>query len=214
MPTLKQYLFDPALTGSAFITDIGQDKHPWVRLDRTLFHPQGGGQKADCGNISGTPVLHVVKDGDEVNHYVDDTTVFQVGQPVEMCVDTQHRLSNSRLHSGGHLIASVGHRLFPQIKAVSGHHWPDEARVEFDGDALPDVVQFRASLEEALAQAIREDQPICVVGDPLVSRTIQINTDEPIPCGGTHAERTGQLNGISLTSVKIKGGKLRVSYHL
>lgn len=41
-----------------------------VVLDRTLFHPQGGGQPADAGWIDGERVETVLASGDDVVHIV------------------------------------------------------------------------------------------------------------------------------------------------
>ncbi|MCD6624952.1 alanyl-tRNA editing protein, partial [Klebsiella michiganensis] len=41
-----------------------------IELDRTLFHPQGGGQPADRGWIAGLAVEGVVSRGDSVAHIV------------------------------------------------------------------------------------------------------------------------------------------------
>lgn len=214
MPTLKCYLFEKNLTGSAVVAAIGQDDgQHWVRLDRTWFHPQGGGQKSDRGTISGVTTTHSAKVGDEVNHYVEDASVFVVGQEVPVEVDAEWRQANSTLHSSGHLIASVAHDRFPGLRAVAGHHWPGEARVEFEGEQLPDLEHFRRELAAGVLRAVEEDLPIFIVGDPLVARAIQVGTFAAIPCGGTHMDRAGELSALEVAGIKVKGERLRVSYH-
>jgi Ser-tRNA(Ala) deacylase AlaX len=39
-----------------------------IVLDKTVFHPQGGGQPADKGWIAGIPVESVLQQGDDVVH--------------------------------------------------------------------------------------------------------------------------------------------------
>ncbi len=213
MSTLKRYLFEKDLTGGAVVTATGQDGgRPWVRLSQTWFHPQGGGQKSDKGTIAGIPVVHVVKTEDEVDHFLELPSVFSVGQDVWIELDAEGRKANSTLHSGGHLIASVAHERFPGLKAIAGHHWPGEARVEFEGAELPDIEHFQKELIAGIAKAAQEHLPINVMGDPLVARTIQIGTFSAIPCGGTHLEQTSELNDLQVTNIKVKGGRLRVSY--
>jgi alanyl-tRNA synthetase len=210
--TLKRYLYEPTLVGSAVITEIGNDEQPWVCLSQTWFHPQGGGQKADKGTIDGIPVIHVSHSNGEVNHYVGTLTGLEIGKEVSLVVDPGWRQENAKSHTAGHLIAAITESLFPGIKAVSGHHWPGEARVEFSGESLPTADEVLKRLSDALSQAIGDGLPVKIIGDPLVSRAIQIGKFPAVPCGGTHLENLGLLGKVELIRMKVKSGKLRVSY--
>jgi Ser-tRNA(Ala) deacylase AlaX len=211
--TVKRYLFDTGLGGRAVIREVGNDGRPYVRLNQTWFHPQGGGQPSDRGRIGGQEVTHIAHaPGGEVNHYLASTAGLVVGQEVEVAVDAATRGANARLHTGGHLVATLVEQLFPGLTAVAGHHWPRESRVEFAGASLPPPERVRQSLPDAIARAIGEDLPVRVVGDPLTSRAVQIGPHRALPCGGTHLERVGLLGRLTVTGVKVKGGRLRVSY--
>jgi alanyl-tRNA synthetase len=211
--TIKDYLFDCSLTSSAVITAIGEDGGlPWVQLDCTIFHPQGGGQKADRGIIQDIAVTQVVYSGNNVSHYLETTENLHVGQPVSLNVDSDWRLANSQLHTAGHLIAALLESPFPNLKPVSAHHWPGESRVEFTGDNLPTSETIRNFLVAALKQAIQEDLPVVTLGSPTTVRSIKIGMFGAVPCGGTHLKTLGQLHDINLTGIKIKKGKLRISY--
>jgi alanyl-tRNA synthetase len=209
--TEKIYLFDPALTGRAVIKGLIGNR---VRLDQTLFHPQGGGQKADRGTIEGRPVLNVRHVDGDVEHQVESADGLRVSQEVTVEIDEAWRRSSSRWHSAGHLIAAVVERQWPSLKAVSGHHWAGEARVEFTGSGDDLVNEVAIQLPHLLAEAITEDQPVRISNDPLVDRTVVIGDYKPVPCGGTHVERTGQLPSVTIGKVRMKDGKLRVSYGL
>lgn len=209
----KHYLFESALGGSAVITEVIGGERPFVRLNQTWFHPQGGGQKADRGTIAGKAVVNVTHDDGEINHYLLDTDGLYVGQEVLIIVDAEWRDANARLHTGGHLIAALAEEAFPTLRASGGHHWPGEARVEFTGDDLPDPNEVLRVLGSKLDQAVTDDLPVQVLFED-ASRSIKIGGHAPVPCGGTHAVSTGRLNGIALTKVKVKGGKLRVSYQV
>jgi alanyl-tRNA synthetase len=213
--TTKDYLFDPKLTASAIITAIGQDNgQSWVQLDRTIFHPQGGGQKADRGSIQDIPVSQVVHSDGSVNHYLESTEDLQIGQLVSLYVDSDWRLANSQLHTAGHLIAALLEKRFPNLTPVSAHHWPGESRVEFTGDNLPTPEVIETHLTAALQKAIQDDLSLAVLGSSTTVRSIQIGTFGAVPCGGTHLQNLGQLNNVNLTGVKIKKGKLRISYEV
>jgi Ser-tRNA(Ala) deacylase AlaX len=211
--TVKRYLASADLAGAAAITHVGDDGRPFVRLSETLFHPQGGGQKADRGTVAGRAVTHVAHaEGGEVNHYLDSTDGLAVGDPVEFAVDAEWRRLNARWHTAGHLIAAAVEKLFPTLQGVAGHHWPDEGRVEFAPGDGANVEEVAARLPEALAEAVRADLPVRVVGDPFASRVVVVGDSRPVGCGGTHLASVGELGAVTVTRVKAKGGKLRVSY--
>ncbi|MGE3853469.1 MAG: alanyl-tRNA editing protein [Planctomycetota bacterium] len=219
--THRVYLVDASqLELTATVREVAPTDDParWrVRLDRTIFHPQGGGQKADRGTIGSAEVVGVsnAPDGD-VDHIVaGDTAPLAVGDEVALRVDEPWRSTNARYHSAGHLIAALVEARFPSCHATSGHHWPGEARVEFDiakDSPAPDATAIQAALEPDLVTAINENLPVRVVGDPFTARAVQIAEHAPVPCGGTHVPAVGALGAVSISRVRIKSGKLRVSY--
>jgi len=212
--TEKRYLMESTLAGEATITALGSDDQgDWIQLDRTWFHPQGGGQKADQGQVSGRDVLSVRHaTAGEVRHYLKDLEGLDVGSSVNLQVAPEFRDLSARLHTAGHLIAAVAESAFPRLRGVSGHHWPGEARVEFEGDRIPPRQAFEDALLEGMGDAIMEVTPVRIVGDPFSDRKIQIGDFPPISCGGTHLENLLGFRGIEITRVRQKGGRLRVSY--
>jgi alanyl-tRNA synthetase len=211
--TVKRYLASAELNGTATVTHVGDDGRPFVRLSETLFHPQGGGQKADRGTVAGRAVTHVAHaEGGEVNHYLVSTAGLSVGDAVEFAVDPDWRRLNARWHTAGHLIAAVVEKLFPTLQGVAGHHWPGEGRVEFTPGDGASAEEVAAKLPAALAEAVAADLPVRVVGDPFTSRAVVVGDSRPVGCGGTHLASVGELGAVTVTGVKTKGGKLRVSY--
>lgn len=103
-------------------------------------------------------------------------------------------------------------QLFPGLKAVGAHHWSGEARVEFVGENLPKSELVQMKLSEALKQAIQDNLSVSIIGDPIRSRAIQIGVFPAVSCGGTHLQNLGVLGQVKITAVKVKGGKLRLSY--
>ena len=137
--TDRLYLRDRSTAGRVRVVELGDGPDgSWVRLDRTWFHPQGGGQKADTGSIGGAAVRHVINDdAGDVLHLLESPASFAVGDEVDVQVDVERRTLHERVHTAGHLIAAVGEALFPHLAAKAGHHWPGEARVDFFGDEFP-----------------------------------------------------------------------------
>ncbi len=212
--TRKNYLSSPEMNGKAIVTEIQDSPQPIIRLNQTWLHAQGGGQKPDQGTINRIPVTHVAHNNGEVDHYVAEIDGFTVGQEVEVVVDAEWRRLNGRYHSAGHLIAVLTEERFPGVKAVGGHHWPGEARVEFVGDNLPAPDAVKEALPQVLDKAIQAKLPIRICGDPMTNRSIAIGDYPPIPCGGTHPDNTSALEKVEITQVRTQKGKLRVSYRL
>jgi alanyl-tRNA synthetase len=86
--------------------------------------------------------------------------------------------------------------------------------VEFTGEELLEPEAAQRLLSSAAAEAIMRDLPICQIGDALTNRTIEIAGFLPMPCGGTHVSHLSLLGKVELVHVKIKRGRLRVSYRV
>jgi alanyl-tRNA synthetase len=183
--TIKRYLAEPAtLSGTATVTQIIAAEKPIVRLAETWFHPQGGGQKADRGTIGPARVIHAAHNVSEVDHFVDDAGLLKIGESYPFEIDLNWRRLNAAYHTAGHLVASIVESKFP-LRALAGHQWPDEARVEFDG-AFEDFDRIKAILHEEIHKNLNENLDVQIVGDPYTDRAIKIGTYGAIPCGGTH----------------------------
>lgn len=216
--TLKQYLNDRSLEAQARVLDVRVETEAkaWVQLDRTIFHAQGGGQKADRGTLGGLPVLAVAHTSDgSVDHLVDlSSGMVERGQDVVLLVDAEGRALHSRYHTAGHLLADLVCARHAGLRAKAGHQWPGEARVEFEGQ-LPEANELTQHLLADLETAISADLPVRLVGDPFSSRAVQIGDYPVMPCGGTHVLHLRELGSVRVRSVKgTKHGGLRVGYEL
>lgn len=178
-----------------------------ITLERTLFHPQGGGQPSDSGTLGGIPVESVMTRGEEVVHIVAQP--LPVGETTQ-CVDAAVRHLHSRLHSAGHMIGQAGETF--GWRPVKAHHWPNEGRITFaagEGGTLPEAAQLLAIIRQwqndNLARRIDFDGGLRQVGFG----------DLPgYPCGGTHVARLSELGEVVITQVKMKKGQMVVSYTL
>lgn len=210
--TRKEYLAEPArLTGTATILECLPGQPAIVRMDRTIFHAQGGGQRADRGWIGSARVVHVVHNGDVVDHHVEDAAGLIAGTEVALQLDGDWRRLHAAMHTAGHLLAGVVESLYPDLKAVAGHQWPGEGRVEFVGEAGALDISIE-TINARLAADIASALPVSMVGDPFTNRAIRIGDYAPIACGGTHVGRLDDIAQASVRSVKAKGGKVRLGY--
>ena len=213
--TIKEYLRDGSLAGSVVVTECIDGERPIVRTSHTWFHPQGGGQKGDRGKIGDAAILdvrHAV--GGDVDHYVSSLSGLTAGNEYPFVVDVDWRRTNAIYHSAGHLLAAAFEEMFPGLKAINGHQWPGEARVEFSGECLTEAIQELNSVSARIEEIVQSGAPILVQGDPFSDRSIKIGDFAAIPCGGTHARSTTELGVIRIRTAKIKGGLLRVSYEV
>ncbi|KAL6193772.1 hypothetical protein ACLB2K_034856 [Fragaria x ananassa] len=146
----------------------GEDGRTGLVLDRTVFHPQGGGQPADTGfvGVAGSEVKFVVqdvrsKDG-VVYHYglVENSgeewaEEFDKGREVVLHVDESRRKLNSRIHSAGHLLdACMKNVGLGELKPSKGYHFPQGPYVEYIGIVPQKDLQSKQKELELEANAL------------------------------------------------------------
>ena len=178
-----------------------------VALDRTLFHPQGGGQPADAGWIDEIPVETVIARDDDVLHIV--ATPIEPGV-VKLRVDASQRQLHARLHSAGHLIGLAG-TAFGWLP-VKAHHWPGEGRITFSAKGSS-TLPHGASLLAKISAWQAEDLPRRVTFDGGL-REVGFGELPAYPCGGTHVARLSDIGQVTITQVKMKKGQMIVNYTL
>ena len=155
------YLFQGAAAVVSTGVDLNpkdQSELPFVVLDATLFHPQGGGQPTDVGTIScGSSyfkVSMVRQDADGIikhyGSYETSTSGFSEGDIVNLDIDGENRVKAAKSHTAGHLLDIAMQRaLAPadaggmsddmhasikgNMKGLKGYHFIKGSYVEFDG---------------------------------------------------------------------------------
>ncbi|TXT39016.1 MAG: threonyl/alanyl tRNA synthetase SAD protein [Comamonadaceae bacterium] len=181
--------------------------HYEITLDRTVFHPQGGGQASDVGHIGDLRVSKVVQKKGALVHCVN--TPLTLGE-VTLQVDSSARLLHSRLHTAGHLI---GHVLAPLgYIATRAHHWPGEARVYVS--PTPDSANAClsvADLQKRLDELIALDLPR-VTKMHEAHREIGFGELPAYPCGGTHVASTGEVGRCIIEDIGESENGLRIRY--
>mmetsp|Transcript_49391 Transcript_49391/g.99425 ORF Transcript_49391/g.99425 Transcript_49391/m.99425 type:complete len:339 (-) Transcript_49391:182-1198(-) len=175
-------------------------------LDKTIFHPQGGGQPTDMGTISAANAefsVSMVKEDRSTGLVLHtgrftrgSVTAFQQtqeaqspssssggqGQGLSLAVDQGRRRECARLHSAGHALdvamAKIGHA---ELKATKGYHFSDGPYVEYEGKLSPEA---KEALPGLLTAAIRD----LVAGAPAALATevrmVQKAEAKELLCGG------------------------------
>ena len=198
-----------------------------LRLDRTIFYPNGGGQPGDSGHLelddgSLVPIADTVKGQtlDDVVHIPESGRPLPAaGTPVTAHIEWDRRYRHMRMHTTLHLLcaivdaeitgASVG-----AAKSRIDLNWPqpdmtkDEITARLAELAAADLpVTPRWISEEELdrrPELIRTMSIRPPRGAGMV-RLLEIEGVDLQPCGGTHVARTGELAGMAVSKIENKG---------
>lgn len=202
-----------------------------IRLDRTVFYAEGGGQMGDTGVLRladgrSIQVANTVKGDshDDVLHVLaagSEPPVVGATVNAEIDWDRRHRLM--RMHTCLHLLSSI-------IKGdVTGGQVSDgKGRLDFN---LPDTALDKAYITAELNRLVREDhrvQPRWITDEELMAkpelvrtmsvkppmgsgrvRLLEIEGVDLQPCGGTHVARTGEIGAMQIVKIENKGRQNR-----
>jgi Ser-tRNA(Ala) deacylase AlaX len=172
------YLFE-LQTALVSIESVEGNKHGShkVVLRATIFHPQGGGQPADVGQLftvdsdgKETAFFNVAfaqSQGSIVEHYgnvLEGAAVPECNAEIIARINADSRVLHARLHSAGHAIDAVMNQLGfgEQLKPTKGYHFRDAPYVEYDASkcSLTDkeldelVIRVNEGLQNLIAHSI------------------------------------------------------------
>jgi len=208
-----------------------------VYLDQTVFYPQGGGQPYDTGTISAGGIDFTVEEvryADGMVQHIGrfDHGRFMVGEEVKCRVDSERRLLNTRLHSGGHVLDMAVNELGYGWKPGKGYHFPDGPYVEYEADLKSEPVEeittkLDNKIQEILDRGIKTEIRFVTLDEmSLLCRHVPeyLPKDKPsrvvlygnfgVPCGGTHVSQLSDIGSVRIRKIKDKSGTLRVSYEV
>jgi misacylated tRNA(Ala) deacylase len=212
----------------ATVTQVDDDG---IRLDRTVFYPNGGGQPGDAGTLTladGTTVQIVdTRKGDGLDDVVHvpspGASVPGIGDKVTAEIDWPRRYRHMRMHTCLHLLSAI-------VKApvTGGQVTETKSRLDFD---WPEADLGKEQIAEGLNRLIAEDhavRPRWITDDELAAqpelvrtmsvkpptgsghvRLLDIEDVDLQPCGGTHVRRTGEIGAVDVTKIENKGRQNR-----
>jgi len=209
----------------------------WLRLSRSAFYPEGGGQPGDWGQLTRAGVIYPVTDtqADEAGrvwHRVETpqgAPPFAKGDALRGEIDWPRRHDHMQQHTGEHILAWCVWTL--EGGYVHGLHiGQEESSIDV---SLPEgkTRLSRARLEaiETLANQViaRDDAIVCrfpeeaelsrlplrkIPGDHEETRVVLMGDYEGVACGGTHLARTSQAGVIKILRDQSARGKMRVFF--
>ena len=182
------------------------DGRPFVRLEATIFYPDGGGQPADHGRIGEAVVEDVQRQGDRILHLLDRPLA---PGPVRIEVDWERRFDHMQQHTGQHLLTAICQDRYGR-NTHAFHLGETYSSIDLDG---PDIGPALAlEVEDAANEVIRASRPVRILGatgDSLGSmnvrtrglpddledtvRLVEIEGVDLNTCGGTHVRSTAEL---------------------
>ncbi len=229
--TQKLHLSDTYLTDfEATITATRvRDGRAAVVLDRTAFHPEGGGQPADHGAVGGAPVVDVVEVDGEILHVLGSGDGPSAGSRVACTVDWARRFDHMQQHHGQHLLSAAFQRL-RGAATTSFHLGVETCTIDLDQPPAR-LPQEALSAAEAEANRLvwadlpvdaRERTPEELTALPLRkdatkgARVVVVGSAGDLvdasPCGGTHPRRTGEVGAVAVLRAQKWGAGTRVEF--
>lgn len=196
-----------------------------VTLDRTAFYPTGGGQPNDTGRLGDARVVDCIDAEEAGVLHVIQGPVPQVGDTVHGAIDPLRRLDHLQQHTGQHILSAAFVKLFD---ARTHSFRVMEHACEIDV-ALEDPTEQKIGKAVDLAnQTIWQNLPIEIrevtateaAQLPLRKepsregelRLIEISDFDLTPCGGTHANGTGEVGVIAVRSWERAKGLTRIQF--
>ena len=205
-----------------------------VVLDRTPFYAEGGGQLADAGVI--TLADGTVLEVDDVQQPVPGLYVHRgrvlsgeatVGRPVIGTVDLERRRAISRAHTATHLVHKAFREALGETATQMGsENSPGRFRFDFPlSSAVPPSVMadVEARVNDVLAEdlavhaeymsqeAARAIGAMALFGEKYGDsvRVVSVGDWTRELCGGTHAQRSGQVGIVKFLSEGSIGAGVR-----
>ena len=219
---------DPYLTScEAKVTAVDETG---IRLDRTVFYPEGGGQPGDVGTLrladgSKIEIVDARKgqDHEDVVHIAAaDSPALSVGDAVTAEIDWERRHRLMRMHTCLHLLCAV-----VEGDVTGGQISDGKGRLDFNMDEKPDKEQ----LAQEINRLIAENLPVTpqwitdeeLNAKPELVRTMSVKPPmgggrvrllniagiDLQPCGGTHVRETGEIGPIEVGKIESKGRQNR-----
>jgi misacylated tRNA(Ala) deacylase len=203
-----------------------------VRLDRTVFYPQGGGQAGDAGELRRADgfVLAIAdtRKGAGPGEFVHvpaagaDAAALRPGEEVIARIDAERRRAHMRFHTATHLLCALVPHPVNGCSITAAY-----ARLDFHTAEPLD----KQALSDGLARLVAEAHPVRhrwiseaeLDANPQLVRSmsvqpprgqgrvrvLEIEGVDLQPCGGTHVNNTREVGAVIVTKVEKKSAMTR-----
>jgi len=204
----------------------------FVVLDKTAFYARGGGQEPDHGKIANCDIVDITKHGNIVVHEIKGELPNE-GDTVTCVVDGKRRDGITKNHTSTHIInTSARSVLGSWVWQHSAFKEEDHARLDITHHSAltnDDVIK----IEQAANSIVKKSIPVKIENFdrgtaeqkygfriyqggvvPVKSvRIVSIGDLDIEACGGTHVEKTSDVDEIKITRTKrIQDGVVRIEF--
>ncbi|MCU0276651.1 MAG: DHHA1 domain-containing protein [Acidobacteria bacterium] len=191
-----------------------------LRLERTIFRPEGGGQPADGGTINGLPLLALEEDGDDIVHVVGNDPG---GGDVALRLDFERRFDHMQQHTAQHLLSQVLVRCCGAA-TLSFAIGPEHSSIETDRPCFSE--EETRTVENECMRRIFAALPVRVFAsdDPSVLhlrkpakiagqiRVVEIAGLDQSACGGTHVGNSAEIGVLKIVRTERVRANVRLVY--
>ena len=203
-----------------------------VVLDKTSFYARGGGQEPDHGSIAGFEVVDVDKHANIIVHKLKGG-IPNEGDIVQCKVDVTRRSNITKNHTSTHIInTSARSVLGSWVWQHSAFKDDDHARLDITHHSSLNDEQVK-QIEDAANKMIKDNYPVKIeyfdrgtaeqkygfriyqggVVPVKSVRIVSIEDKDIEACGGTHVNKTGDIELIKITKTKrIQDGVVRLEF--
>ncbi|NCB93080.1 MAG: alanyl-tRNA editing protein [Clostridia bacterium] len=219
MATKRLFYKDSFLkTFQAKVEECRQSKKGYeIRLDQTVFYPEGGGQPCDMGTLDQVRVMDVQEKDGDIWHSTKEP--IEVGTCVTGEIDWERRLDLMQQHSGEHIVSGMIHERYGYDN-IGFHMGEETITVDFDGE-IPEEELKEIELEAN--RYVWENHPLDISwpteeelavlpyrSKKELSGDVRIVTwpgADICACCGVHVQHSGEVGQIMLiSSQRAKGG--------
>jgi alanyl-tRNA synthetase len=224
---------DTTITALEPITGDESGGRVLLKLGRSPFYAEGGGQDADAGTVAGAGGRATIDavmrfDGDQVLVATVDGEL-QLGETVTASVDQSHRLPTQSNHTATHLLhKALQDVLGEHVRQAGSLVEPGRLRFDFSHTAgmtaeeLAEVERIANAHVAAAEPGAWEDVPIDVArergatmlfgekdGDVVRMVSVGDGSWSLELCGGTHVSNTGQIGTVLVLGESSVGSNTR-----
>jgi alanyl-tRNA synthetase len=226
--TERLYYADSHLTVfDATVIDVTDRVSGWsgVTLNRSAFYPTGGGQPSDVGFLNSAKVVECIDQEENGILHIVEGTAPRIGDRVTGQVDWSVRLDHLQQHTGQHILSQAfvslygaetnGFRMMKEASEIDIElENPSDSRIQAAVDLANEIIWGDRELrihvvtpDEAARMPLRKES-----GRSGMLRVIEIDNFDLTPCGGTHAQRSGEVGIITVRSWERAKGLTRVVF--
>lgn len=185
-----------------------------VKLNRTIFYPEGGGQPGDRGIIEGEGFRIKVEKAEgkeEIWHEGElEGREPKEGEEVKLLLDWEWRYENMKQHTGQHVLSAVLKKLYDSdTTGFQIFERYNKIEVNFDGklswehvldaeklangiiwEDLEVKVKYYDELPKEVTKELRKQLSDKIKGRV---RVVKVGDIDTIPCGGIHVRSTKEV---------------------